>query len=207
MKSVLILSIMSIILCSTSMAQNVNLPAPRKEGGKPLMQALNERQSNRDFSTKMLSDQQLSDLLWAANGINRQENGKRTAPSARNCQQIDIYVYTEKAVYLFEPQKHMLQHVLSGDHRKDAAMQPFASEAPILLVMVANYDRMKDMDEANRELYGATDCGNVCQNIYLYCASEGLHTVTLGSIYRDKIKEQLKFNGKAILANPVGFGK
>ena len=197
---------MCMILCTTVSAQDIKLPAPRKEGGKPLMQALNDRQTYRDFSGKELSEQQLADLLWAANGVNRAD-GKRTAPSARNCQEIDIYVFTAKGVYLYMPQDNMLKQVVKGDNRKLVAMQPFPADAPVLLVMVANYSKMKGMDMKHKEFYGATDCGNVCQNIYLYCASEGLHTVSLGSIHRDKIKELLKFNGKAILAHPVGYGK
>ena len=195
-----------MILCTTGCAQNIKLPAPNKEGGKPLMQALNERQTHRDFSAKQLSDQQLSDLLWAAVGVNRPD-GKRTAPTARNCQQIEVYVFMEKGVYLYDAKEDMLKLMVKGDQRKMVAMQPFPAEAPVLLVMVANYDKMTGMDMEHKEFYGATDCGYVCQNIYLYCASEGLHTVSLGSIQRDKIKDLLKFNGKAILAHPVGFGK
>ena len=195
-----------MILCTTGCAQNIKLPAPNKDGGKPLMQALNERQTHRDFSAKQLSDQQLSDLLWAAVGVNRPD-GKRTAPTARNCQQIEVYVFMEKGVYLYDAKENMLKLIVKGDQRKMVAMQPFPAEAPVLLVMVANYDKMTGMDMEHKEFYGATDCGYVCQNIYLYCASEGLHTVSLGSIQRDKIKDLLKFNGKAILAHPVGFGK
>ena len=195
-----------MILCTTGCAQNIKLPAPNKDGGKPLMQALNERQTHRDFSAKQLSDQQLSDLLWAAVGVNRPD-GKRTAPTARNCQQIEVYVFMEKGVYLYDAKENMLKLMVKGDKRKIVAMQPFPAEAPVLLVMVANYDKMTGMDMEHKEFYGATDCGYVCQNIYLYCASEGLHTVSLGSIQRDKIKDLLKFNGKAILAHPVGFGK
>ena len=195
-----------MILCTTGCAQNIKLPASNKDGGKPLMQALNERQTHRDFSAKQLSDQQLSDLLWAAVGVNRPD-GKRTAPTARNCQQIEVYVFMEKGVYLYDAKENMLKLMVKGDQRKMVAMQPFPAEAPVLLVMVANYDKMTGMDMEHKEFYGATDCGYVCQNIYLYCASEGLHTVSLGSIQRDKIKDLLKFNGKAILAHPVGFGK
>ena len=195
-----------MILCTTGCAQNIKLPAPNKEGDKPLMQALNERQTHRDFSAKQLSDQQLSDLLWAAVGVNHPD-GKRTAPTARNCQQIEVYVFMEKGVYLYDAKENMLKLMVKGDQRKMVAMQPFPAEAPVLLVMVANYDKMTGMDMEHKEFYGATDCGYVCQNIYLYCASEGLHTVSLGSIQRDKIKDLLKFNGKAILAHPVGFGK
>ena len=187
-------------------AQDIKLPAPNTNGGMPLMEALQKRVTSREFSDKMLSDQQLSDLLWAANGINR-DNGKRTAPSARNCQEIDIYVFTEKGVFLYVPEKNLLKQVVTEDKRKMAARQPFVADAPVLLMFVANYDKMTGMDKEAKEFYGATDAGFVSQNVYLYCASEGLSTVVLGSIFRDEIKELLKFNGKAVLGQPVAFAK
>lgn len=195
-----------LLQCVMSSAQDITLPAPQTTGGLSLSDALATRKSNREFSDKMLSNQQLSDLLWAANGVNRPD-GKRTAPSARNCQEIDIYVYTASGVFFYDAPKNMLIQQVSGDHRKETAMQPFAVTAPVLLVFVANYDKMKGMDEDARNLYGATDCGNVSQNVYLHCAANQLNTVALGSIHRDKIKDLLKFNGKAILGQPVGFGK
>ena len=187
-------------------AQDIKLPAPKTNGGMPLMEALQKRVTSREFSDKMLSDQQLSDLLWAANGINR-DNGKRTAPSARNCQEIDIYVFIEKGVFLYVPEKNLLKQVIKEDKRKMAARQPFVADAPVLLMFVANYDKMTGMDKEAKEFYGATDAGFVSQNVYLYCASEGLSTVFLGSIFRDEIKELLKFNGKAVLGQPVAFAK
>lgn len=187
-------------------AQDINLPKPKVNGGIPLMEAFQNRATNRDFSDKMLSDQQLSNLLWAANGINRKD-GKRTAPSARNCQEIDIYVFTSKGVFLYIPEKDFLKQVIKEDKRKMAVRQPFAAEAPVLLMFVANYDKMKGMDEQSMEFYGATDAGYVSQNVYLYCASEKMNTVVLGSIFRDEIKKLLEFNGKAILGQPVGFAK
>ncbi len=190
-----------------SNAQNIHLPAPDKKGGKPLMEALNNRQTNREFSPTYLPEQQLSNLLWAANGINREDIGKRTAPSARNCQEIDIYLFTEKGIFLYEAEKHFLRLIRSGDFRKDVTQQEFAAQVPTLLIYVANYDKMKDYDEEKRNLYGATDCGNVSQNVYLYCASEGLCTVAIGMINRDTIKELIGFNGKAILGQPVGLPK
>lgn len=179
-------------------AQDISLPTPQKSGGLPLMDAL--------YSDKMLSQQQLADLLWAANGVNRPD-GKRTAPSARNLQEIDIYVYLSTGVYFYDAIENKLVLKASEDHREDAAMQSFATTAPVLLVFVANYDKMEGMDEDARLMYGATDCGYVSQNVYLFCAANELNTVVLGSIYRDKIQELLQFNGKAILAQPVGFSK
>ncbi len=196
----------TLISCAELSAQDIVLPTPQKTGGMPLMEALNARHSAREFSNKMLTTQQLADLLWAANGVNRAD-GKRTAPSARNCQEIDIYVYMENGVFFYDASQNKLILKIAGDHRKDVAMQPFANTAPVLLVFVANYDKMKGMDEDARNLYGATDCGNVSQNVYLYCAANQLNTVALGSIHRDKIKDLLNFNGKAILGQPVGYTK
>lgn len=206
MKKSLFVTFLTMISLFSIKAQDIQLPEPQRDGGLPLMEALQQRCTQREFSDKVLEDQQLSNLLWAANGVNR-ENGKRTAPSARNCQEIDVYVYTEKAIYLYIAEKNLLQFVVEGDHRADAAIQPFAAKCPILLMFVANYDKMKDMDKDAKEFYGATDAGYVSQNVYLYCASAQLNTVVLGSIYRDKIKELLKFNGKAILGQPVGYAK
>lgn len=207
MKQIQLFFLILIIMCVTSNAQDITLPKPEKQGGKPLMEVLAARQSNRAYSPQYLSEQQLSNLLWAANGINREDNGKRTAPSARNCQEIDVYVFTEKGIFIYEPQEHYLKLIRSGDYRKDAAKQDFAAEAPILLIYVANYDKMTAYDDDGKAFYGATDCGNVSQNVYLYCASEELHTVAIGMINRDKIKELIGFNGKAILGQPVGFPK
>ena len=170
------------------------------------MQALNERVTLREFSDKMLTDQQLSDLLWAANGVNR-DNGKRTAPSARNCQEIDIYVLMSTGTYLYLADQHALQLVDAADIRSQAAMQPFVAKAPVLLMFVANYDKMTGMDKDAKEFYGATDAGFVSQNVYLYCASEKLATVVLGSIHRDFLEKKLGFKGKAILGQPVGYSK
>lgn len=205
------LLLLMIMMMTTSFAQNskdnmIQLVEPQRNGGMPLMQALNERVTLREFSDKMLTDQQLSDLLWAANGINR-DNGKRTAPSARNCQEIDIYVLMSTGTYLYLADKHALQLVDAADIRSQAAMQPFVAKAPVLLMFVANYDKMTGMDKDTKEFYGATDAGFVSQNVYLYCASEKLATVVLGSIHRDFLEKKLGFKGKAILGQPVGYSK
>lgn len=203
MKRLFLLAI-AIIATSTLMnAQNISLPEPNRTGGMPLNDALNARSTHREFSKKMLSEQQLSDLLWAANGINR-DNGRRTAPSARNCQEIDVYVFLASGIYLYAD--NSLNLVKPGDFRGEVVVQPFAADAPVLLIFVANYDKMP-MDSSAQEFYGATDAGFVSQNVYLHCASQQLNTVVLGSIHRDKIKEMLGFNGKAILGQSVGFAK
>lgn len=205
MKRILI-SLLLIQIFFPMNAQEIQLPEPRKSGGKPLMEALAERKSTREFSSEALTNQQLSDLLWAGNGINR-ENGRRTAPSARNCQEIDIYVVLPEGIYLYDSKTNSLLMKKLGEYRKDFIMQDFTPKPPLLLIFVANYDKMVNMTPENMEFYGATDCGYVSQNIYLYCSSENLNTVVLGRIDRDKIKQLIGFNGKAILAQPVGLPK
>lgn len=205
MKRAVITFVLIQIIISMN-AQDIRLPEPKKSGGKPLMEALAERKSTREFSPEALSYQQISDLLWAGNGINR-ENGKRTAPSARNCQEIDIYVVLPEGIYLYDPKTNSLLLKKPGKFIQDLIMQEFDPEPPLLFIFVANYDKMGNMTPENMEFYGATDCGYVSQNIYLYCASENLNTVVLGRIDREKIKQLIGFNGKAILAQPVGRPK
>lgn len=207
MKKISILLTIILITSNITMAQKtIKLPPVDKAMPVTLMQALDQRHTGRDYKDQEISIEHLSNLLWCANGVNR-EDGKRTAPSARNCQEIDIYVVLPQGIYLYQPDEHLLQLKAEGDHRAEIGMQDFTHTAPLLLVYVANYDKMADMDENARNLYGATDCGNVSQNVYLYCASAGLETVALGSIYRDKCKKLLHFNGKAILGQAIGFKK
>ncbi len=188
-------------------SQDKPLPAPRTEGGMPLMEALKNRKSVREMSAKMLSDQQLADLLWAANGVNRPD-GRRTAPSAKNCREIEIYVYTAGDIWLYLPEQNSLKHVLSGDFRSETAMQDFAKEAPVLLVFVSNYEKMARMNEQQRSFFEATDVGYVSQNVYLYCAQEGLNTVVMAYIRQENIQKRLGItNGRALLAQAVGYAK
>ncbi|HPB78314.1 MAG TPA: SagB/ThcOx family dehydrogenase [Bacteroidales bacterium] len=202
----LVLSVAFLFALNCMYAQDITLPAPTKDGGKPLMEALNSRRSVREIAETPLSQQTLSDLLWAAAGVNRPD-GRRTAPTAMNMQEIDIYVYTAEAVYLYLPQEHTLKHLLTGDFRAETVKQPFARKAPVLLLYVANYERMKRLDQQQKDFYGATDTGFISQNVYLFCAQEGLNTVVLGMIDRDAAKNRLGFDGKAQLGQPVGYPK
>lgn len=205
MKKLTIITLI-ITLSISCMAQNIQLPQPNTKGGMPLYEALSNRQTNREFSDKELTDQQLADLLWCANGENRND-GKRTAPSARNAQEIDIYVFNKKGVYLYIPEKNMLKMVIPEDMREGMSGHggKMIMSAPVTLLFFANYDKMKAFDEAGREFYGATDAGFVSQNIYLYCAANNLNTVVMGAIDRPKIIEILKVDGKPVLAQPIGY--
>lgn len=164
-------------------AQDIALPKPATSGGLPLMDALAKRSSHRAFLPKELSNQELSDLLWAADGVNR-ENGKRTAPSAMNLQEIDVYVLLKSGVYLYDAQGNKLVQKSKEDARPFAGRQPFAKEAPVSLVYVADYARMKERvpDESNRLRWANVDAGFVSQNVYLFCASKGYATVVLAFV-------------------------
>jgi len=199
-----------LVLPALSAAQEfkaIDLPAPQKETGKPLMQALNDRHSTRRFSNEKLPAQMLSNLLWAAFGINRPDSGKRTAPSAMNWQEIDIYVATSEGLYLYNALEHRLDPVLAKDIRAETGTQGFVGEAPINLVYVADYSKMGRAAEDRKKFYAAADTGFISQNVYLYCASAGLATVVRGSVDRSRLAEtmNLRADQHITLAQTVGF--
>lgn len=187
---------------------SIRLPAPRTAGGMPLMQALKERKSGREYSDKRLEPQVMADLLWAAFGISRPD-GKRTAPTARNMQEIDIYVATADGLYLYDAAANMLKAVMAGDLRAATGKQPFVGRAPVELVFVADYAKMGAMDDASKEFYAATDTGFISQNVYLYCSSAGLATVVRGWVDRPALEEAMKLrpDQKVVLAQTVGYPK
>lgn len=186
----------------------IQLPAPVKEGGKPLMQVLSERHTSREFSPEALPWQTVSNLLWAAYGINR-EDGHRTAPSAMNRQETDVYVFLADGVYLYEAQANLLQPVVVGDHREAAGKQPFVAEAPLNLVYVADQSRQGEMSAEDKTFYAAADVGFIAQNVYLFCTSENLSVVVRGYIDREQISKLLNLRPeqKVILAQTVGYPK
>ncbi len=194
---------------SAQEAMTVQLPAPQTEGGKPLLQALKERESSRQFASDKLPSQVLSNLLWAAFGISRSDSGKRTAPSAHNWQEIDVYVATEEGLYLYEPKAHALKRVLSGDIRAKTGAQPFVKSAPIDLVFVADLSKMGDASAEDKAFYSAADTGFVSQNVYLFCASEGLATVVRRWIDRPALAKAMNLGPEQeiILAQTVGYPK
>ena len=193
--------------CLAAELQNINLPVPRMEGGKPLMQALKDRQSTREFNPKPIPLQVLSDLLWAAAGINRPDSGKRTAPSAKNWQEIDVYVIMATGAYLYEPKTNILKAISPADLRKQTGAQPFVASAPVNLVFVADTSRMERSTPEEQSLYMAADTGFISQNVYLFCASEGLGTVVRGSVDRAALSGSLNLTPaqKIILAQTIGY--
>lgn len=189
--------------------EDLRLPPPRMEGGKPLMTALKNRQSLRAFSPRPLPMPLVSDLLWAAFGINRPESGKRTAPSARNWQEIEIYVVMADGAYVYDAKENLLKGIAKGDLREHTGLQSFVSTAPINLVYVVDTDAMKGASAEDRALYYGADTAFISQNVYLFCASEGLATVVRGMVNREKLAEVLMLpdSRKVVLAQTVGYPK
>ncbi|OGV49255.1 MAG: hypothetical protein A2X49_10080 [Lentisphaerae bacterium GWF2_52_8] len=183
----------------------IALPKPQTEGGIPLMQALKARHSARTFSPDTLPLQTVSNLLWAASGITR-EDGKRTAPSACNWQEIDIYLAMPQGLYLYDAKEHKLIKTLPDDIRATTGKQPFVKNAPLCLIYVADFKKMGDAPENDKAFYSATDTGFVSQNVYLFCASAGLNTVVLGFVDKPALAAAMKLRPeqKIILSQPVG---
>jgi SagB-type dehydrogenase family enzyme len=201
-----------VVFPSLSLAEElkpVKLPAPQTDGGKPLMQVLKDRVSSREFSSEKLPMQVLSDLLWAACGINRADTGKRTAPSARNWQEIDVYVAAKEALYLYDAKNNQLLPVLEKDIRADTGKQGFVKTAPINLVYVADFSKITAESTDDKVLYSAADTGFISQNVYLYCASAGLATVVRGYVDKPALEKimGLRPDQKVILSQTVGYPK
>ena len=185
----------------------IKLPAPDMGGGKPLMQALKDRHTSREFSAKKLPLNMLSNLLWAAFGINRAQTGGRTAPSAHEWHEIDVYVATADGLYLYDARSHGLTRVLTQDIRIQTGLQSFVADAPVNLIYVADRSRMVEAAEEDRILYSAADAGFIGQNVCLYCASEGLATVVRGMVARSALAKlmRLRPSQRVILTQSVGY--
>ncbi|MGD1047972.1 MAG: SagB/ThcOx family dehydrogenase [Candidatus Krumholzibacteriaceae bacterium] len=190
-------------------AKSIQLPAPQMTGGKPLMEALKARCTQREFSSDSLPPQEISNLLWAACGINRPEKGLRTAPTAMNKQEIDVYVALAKGLYLYDAKTNALNLVVAQDLREATGKQPFVKIAPVNLVFVADYTKFGDLSKAIKDFYSATDTGYISENVYLYCASAGLATVVRGSVDRNTLATAMNLGAdqKIVLAQTVGYPK
>ena len=171
------------------------------------MSALNDRMSTKSFSGEKLPMQTLSNLLWAAFGINRPD-GRRTAPSAKNWQETDIYVATADGVYLYDAKKNALDKIATGDIRAMTGAQAYVKDAPVVLIYVSDYSKVNAGDLDRQILVGA-DTGLIAENVYLFCASEGLATVVRALIDRDALAKELKLrpDQKIILDQCVGYPK
>lgn len=186
----------------------IRLPAARMEGGMPLLTALKRRRSTREYLERPLPQQLLSDLLWAAFGINR-PSGDRTAPYWRHVMVIDVYVTTAEGTWRYEPKAHELQPHRAGDLRAQTGRQDFVGVAPLNLVYVAHGERMTDVSPEERRLYASVDAGFIGQNVYLFCASEGLASVFRGALDTAALGRTLQLpEGQFVtFAQTVGYAK
>lgn len=187
-------------------ADSIVLPAANTDGGLPLMQALAQRQSQREFAPDPLPLAMLSDLLWAAAGLNRPGLGGRTAPSALNAQEVDVYVALPNGLYRYAALGHALHLVRAIDVRRVTGYQDFVDTAPLDLIMVADYSRMKLVPVSQRMAYAYTCAGAMAQNVYLYCASEGLATVIRAWLDRDALTKAMGLGSEqqVLLSQTVG---
>jgi len=212
-KLTLFAAVLSIFIFNCSLLSfaegpaSIQLPAPQKQGGKPLMAALSERMSGRSFTGEKLPMQTLSNLLWAAFGINRPD-GRRTAPSAKNWQETDVYVATPDGAYLYDAAKNTLNPVVTKDIRAMTGTQPFVKDASVNLIYVSDYSKIGEGSTDKQILIGA-DVGVIAENVYLFCASEGLATVLRAGIDRDQLAKELKLgpDRKITFAQSVGYPK
>ena len=189
--------------------KTTQLLKPQVDGGKPLMQVLKDRKSSREFSPEKLPLQVLSNLLWAASGVNRPESGRRTAPTAANWQEIDIYVATADGLYLYDAKPHLLKTILGEDIRALTGRQPFVKDAALNLIYVADFSRIGRGTNEEKEFFSAADTGFIAQNVYLFCASEGLATVVRANIDRPTLGKTMKLgpDQRITLSQTVGYPK
>jgi len=191
----------------------INLPEPQKELEFPLMKALEKRRTTRKWKDTPVSEQEISNLLWAACGITKSKYGnvksKRTAPSACNSQEIRVYIIMKKGVFLYNEENHELIKIIAKDIRENIGTQKMMKSAPMGLVFVADLSRMKSPFLRSKEAQrfcAWVDTGYISQNVYLYCAASNLGTVVLSLVDRDKLHKlmKLKENEKIVLTQVVG---
>jgi nitroreductase len=175
----------------------------------PLMKALNERKTNREITSEPVTGQQLSEILWAANGMNRPD-GKRTAPSTQNRQMTDVYVVLETGIYLYNPVLHNLTRIATGDHRNLTGTQPFVQNAPVNLVFVSDLAKFSSSyppENLDLLMWAGVEAGAQAQNVYLYGASEGLAVVMRGSVNREELGNAMGLSKEKIIviAQTIGL--
>lgn len=192
---------------TTSHAEWIALPQPRTSGGLPLLDAVARRRSSRAFRPDVLPPQLVSDLLWCAMGVNRADEVSRTAPSARNWQEIEIYVVKASGAAVYDPRLNGLRMIVDTDLRYATGLQDFVASAPLNLVYVADLERVDAANEQERRFYCAADAGFVAQNVYLFCSSEGLATVVRGLVDRPRLATLLRLRPRqrVLLAQTIGW--
>jgi nitroreductase len=204
--SIIIIPVVGHDITMAQEQKSIQLTKPQI-AGNPLMEVLAKRTSSREFSSEPLPENILSNMLWAAAGINRPDSGKRTAPTAMNKQEIDIYVATPNGIYIYDAKSHSLKMIVAEDLRGLTGKQDYVKEAAVNLIYVADYSRMGSASD--KELYAAADTGFISENVYLYCASAGLATVVRAYIDKPMLSKAMKLRAdqKIILAQSVGYPK
>jgi nitroreductase len=205
--------VLALFLCGAAAShpagqdlQAIKLPPPQTDGGKPLMQVLEARHTTREFDTAKLSPQVLSNLLWAGFGANRAD-GRRTAPSAMNWQEMDLYVFLREGTFVYEARENLLKPVAPADLRGATGSQPFVATAPLTVVYVADLAKTSRATPEQRDSWSAAHAGFIAQNVYLFCASEGLNVVVRGLIDKAALgqKLQLRPDQRIWLAQTIGY--
>lgn len=185
----------------------VKLNTPNKNRGTAIMKALSDRKSATEYTDKMLSHEDLSDLFWAANGINRPAESKKTAASAMNRQDVMIYAFTTEGVYLYDAEAHELKPVKAGDHRKLCGERGMS---PLIVLLVSDVSKFGETGTLElRKEWGAIDVGLVSQNIALFCSGNGIGTRPRASMNREEIKTLLGLTDTQLpmLNHSVGYTK
>jgi len=204
--------IIAFLINIASVAQEllpIKLLPPQTKKGKSLMEALEGRCTTREYSDRAMSLQDISNVLWAANGINRAKEMKHTAPTAVNWQEIDVYAVLGKGIYLYDPHDSTLYPVVKGDLREQAGTQEYVKTAPLNLIYVADYAKMKSAEEAKKESYASADAAFIAENVYLLCAAFDMGCVVRASVDREKLSVTMKLRSeqKIVLGQTVGFLK
>ena len=212
MKKIIVYFCIAVIITSLSAQdiKTIKLNPPDTKRGLPVMKALSLRASASKFDTTRLNLQDMSDLLWAANGINRPESGKRTAPSAMNAQDIDVYAVLKSGVYLYNAKEQCLEFVTNGDHRAlVAGRQGNFAQAPFFCLLVSDISRFPSGQDSLRLVWAAEDAGIVSQNISIFCASAGFATRPRGTMDQPQLRKilKLKDSQRLMLNNPVSYKK
>ena len=196
------------ILSAGLIAQDIKLPAPQLTGGASLREALTKRCTTRKYTEKELSEQQLSDLFYAASGMNRKDEKKLTIPTARNVQDIVIYAATKKGIYRYYPGTHMLKQIKKGDYRIQFGVnKSMFSAASVVLIYTSDLKKYRFKSSAEeKKFYAGVHAGFAMQNVNLFCAAENLGTVVIGMYDKKNIVSQLKLGAQqpVLMAQLVG---
>ena len=203
--SILLFNILSI----AQELQAIKLLPPQIDKGKTLMKALEGRCTTREYSDRAMSLQDISNVLWAANGINRVKEMKHTSPTAVNWQEIDVYAILGKGIYFYNPHDSTLYPVVKGDLRALAGTQDYMKTAPLNLIYVADYTKMKNAEEAKKESYASADAAFIAENVYLFCAAFDMGCVVRASVEREILAATMKLRPeqKIVFGQTVGFLK